>query len=352
MKNKFRVIITLLFLSLLITGASSREDDIKNKQNLTWKFAVISDTQGNNKKKKNISCINDAILNTIAGDIVTERPDLVLVSGDLVSGWFKNGGTDFATQYKNWKRAMKPVYNMKIKIYAIRGNHDSGPERLALPPLPPRLEPKPGALDLLEREFKNAMIESYTPMNGPEKEKGLTYSFVYKNAFFIGLDQYTDAQHKINQKWFERQLSENRQPHLFVFGHEPAFEIIHKDNLSFYPEKRDLFWDSIGRAGGKIYFCGHEHLYNRALIQDSNGNSIWQIISSTGGGELRKWSGTYKEKSRVKCEYNNNDYHGYMLVTVQGSKVKVEWKALINPSASEWQILDTFNYTVEPVLTQ
>jgi len=341
MKSKYRII-ALLCLSFFITIDLTGTNRIAAEQHTVWKFAVIGDTQGDNSEQKNSSCINDQILNSSAADIAAERPDIVLVSGDLVNGWFRNGGTGFALQYANWKKAMKPVFSTGIKVFAVRGNHDSGPERVVLPPLPSHFEPLPGSLALLEKEYKNAVIGKYIPINGPEKEKGLTYSFVHKNACIIGLDQYAGEQHKVSQEWLDQQLSKNTQNHLFIFGHEPAFEAGHRDNLSFYPEQRNRFWDSIGKAGGKIYFCGHDHFYNRALIYDSNGNPVWQIIGAPAGGKLRKWSGTYKESGRVKCEYYNSDYHGYILVTVDGTKVKVEWRALTDASTNKWQVLDTF----------
>ncbi len=352
MKNRRRIFIGLLLLSLLIAFGCGDAHSAAAEVSAIWKFAVISDTQGDNSEKDNKTCINDEILGSIAADIVSEKPELVLVAGDLVNGWFRNGGTDFATQYANWKRAMKPVYGAGIKIYAVRGNHDSGPERLALPPLPAHLEPEPGSLIMQEREYKKAMIESYTPQNGPEKEKGLSYSFVFKNACFVALDQYATGQHAINQEWFDRQLSNHTRTHLFVFGHEPAFEANHRDNLSFYPERRDRFWNGIGKAGGRIYFCGHDHFYNRALIADHSGNPVRQIIAGTGGGRLRKWSGSYKESKRVKGEYHNSDFHGYILVTIDGPKVKIEWRALVDASIREWRVLDTFSYSTAPPISQ
>ncbi|HPS59394.1 MAG TPA: metallophosphoesterase [Spirochaetota bacterium] len=345
MKIKYFNIIILVCLSLCTAAGCNNTDNTTNEQNPVWKFAVISDTQGNKREEKNKSCINDKILKLIAGDIAVEKPDLVLVSGDLVNGWFRNGGTDFAAQYASWKKVMDPVFRMGIKVFAVRGNHDSGPERFVLPPLPEHLEPPAGSLMLLENEFKHAMIQPYTPLNGPGGEKGLTFSVVHKNACIIGLDQFTGGQHKVNQVWLDRQLSVTRQMHLFVFGHEPAFEADHKDNLSFYSKDRNRFWNSIGKSGGRIYFCGHDHFYNRALINDSSGNPIWQIIGGTGGAKLRTWSGSYRESERVQCEYYNNAHHGYILVTVNGPAVKVEWRALMDVSANEWQILDEFSYT-------
>jgi hypothetical protein len=346
-KRRIYVIaLLLLLLSFLGSPSMAMGAHLQGYLN-SWRFAVISDTQGDNSKKNNKSCINDVVMRAIADDIVKENPDFVLVAGDLVNGWLKNGGTDYATQYANWKEGMRPVYRAGIRVYPVRGNHDSGPERQALPPLPSRLEPPSDAPVLLKKAFQNAFQESYIPRNGPVDEKGLTYSFAHRNAFIVGLDQFTGSQHKVNQGWLDRQLAENRNPHVFVYGHEPAFETGHKDNLAFYPKDRDLFWNSIGRAGAGIYFCGHDHFYNRATIADSGGNRIRQIIAGTGGAARRRWSGAYKDEKRVQGEYHNGDHHGYILVTVEGTKVTATWKALMKPGTTDtWQILDTFTYSI------
>lgn len=341
------LVLLLLLLSAPVIGVGAPLQEYATP----WKFAVISDTQGDNSERNNKSCINDEVVRAITDDIVRENPVFVLVAGDLINGWFRNGGTGYAAQYANWREAMKPVYQAGIQVYPVRGNHDSGPERLALPPLPSHLEPPPDTPILLKKAFKDTFPESYIPKNGPVDEEGLTYSFTHKNAFIVGLDQFTGGQHKVSQSWLDRQLAGNRSPHIFVYGHEPAFETGHKDNLSFYPEERDAFWNSIGRAGAKIYFCGHDHFYNRAMVPDNDGNQIRQIIAGTGGGVLRTWSGVYKDGKRVQGEYHNNNHHGYILVTIDGLKVTIAWRAMVREDdAVTWRILDSFAYTLSDTL--
>mgnify|MGYP000871704937 CR=1 FL=1 len=340
----------LLLLALSSSCMPGLDPAVEPQASLaSWKFAVISDTQGNNRDKTGTSCINDAVVRAIADDIVRENPDFVLVAGDLVNGWFRNKGVDYAAQYAGWKAAIGPVYRAGIRVYPVRGNHDSGPERLALPPLPTHLEPQPDTPVVLKKAFRDAFPEAYIPKNGPAGEEGLTFSFTHKNAFVVGLDQFTNGQHRVNQEWLDLQLEGSRGLHVFVFGHEPAFEANHRDNLSFYPRDRDLFWDSIGNAGARVYFCGHDHFYNHALVLDNTGREIRQIIAGTGGGFLRRWSGTYREGKRMKVQYHNNDHHGYILAAVEGSKVTISWKALIKPetpAADAWQVLDSFTYSI------
>lgn len=313
-----------------------------------WKFAVISDTQGPKKLAAGKYCINREVLDLIAADIAAEMPDFVLVSGDLVNGWMRNEGMDYAAQYSDWKNVMGQVYDLGIRVFALRGNHDSGPERLVTRQLFNEPEPAAESLELLKNEYRAAVIGSYIPMNGPEKEKSFTYSFTHKNVRIIALDQYTDGEHKINQEWLDLQLAGNKSTHLFIFSHEPAFDLDYRDNMSFYPEKRDRFWDSISAAGARIFFCGHDHYYNRALIEDSSGNSVWQIIAGTGGGELQKWSGRYRGNGSMMCEFHSEEYHGYVIVTVRGPDVRVEWKAITDLEAGTWHVLDSFEYKARP----
>lgn len=337
-------VVFLLALFSLLAVSCIRSGALPGEDQKSWTFAVISDTQGDNKDADHKTCMNDAVLGAIAEDIAKEKPDLVLVAGDLVNGWFRNGGTDYDTQYANWKKAMSPVYQAGIKVYPIRGNHDSGPERLALPPLPAHLEPPPDTVHRLTETFRKHFADN--PQNGPTEEKGLTYSFVHKNAFFIGMDQFAGNQHKVHQAWLDGQLESNRHPHLFVYGHEPAFGANHKDNLGFFPKERDAFWNSLGRAGGNLYFCGHDHFYNRALIPDDAGHPIRQIIVGTGGGVLKKWPGRYHDE-RAQGEYHNDKHQGYILVTVEGARVTVRWKVLIKrETPADWQNLDVFTYHI------
>lgn len=343
-RKRLHILAILLALFALFTASCIRLAALPREHPAPWKFAVISDTQGNNKGERNKSCINDAVVRAIAHDIAKEKPDLVLVAGDLINGWFKNGGVDYDTQYSNWKKAMEPVTLARIKIYPVRGNHDSGPERLALPPLPAHLEPPPDTVARMKETFRKHF--DHNPRNGPDGEEGLTYSFVHKNALFIGLDQYAGGQHEVHQGWLDEQLAGNHQPHVFVYGHEPAFEIHHRDNLAFYPKKRDAFWNLLGRGGVQIYFCGHDHFYNRARIPDDAGRPIRQIIAGTGGGVLRKWTGRYADE-RVKEEYHNGDHHGYALVTVEGTKATILWKVLGKQEKTNiQQNLDTFTCVV------
>ncbi len=346
MKRILRMIIAFLFMLTIFYGISISQQKVLTDQNPVWRFAVISDTQDDNGDMPDGSCINHVILDAIAADIVLQKPEFVLVSGDLVNGWLRHNGKSYSEQYADWKEALAPVLGSGIRVFPVRGNHDSGPELYVARPLPGELDLMPSSLEQLEQAYKDEIVEEMIPLGGPIGEEGFTYSFVYRNACIIGLDQYADRQHRVNRQWFDSRLRASDRTHIFVFGHEPAFRADHKDNLSFFPKERDAFWDSMGKAGVGIYFCGHDHFYNRALVPDRNGNPVRQIICGTGGGELQDWSGSYLDYKRAECEYHNDDYFGYVLVTVDGPAVKVQWRALVDPDNNTWEVMDEFCYSV------
>ena len=342
-RSSFRIV---LFLLLLVSCTHTSGSHVQEQIPL-WKFAVLSDTQGTRMAESQKPYINERVLTMIACDLVREQPDFVLVAGDLVNGWLHNGGADYPTQFEAWKKIMQPVYEAGIRVYPIRGNHEDGPERFALPPLPACLEPPAGTQKALKEAFQQAFNQDYISRNGPLGEEGLTYSFRHKNALIIGIDVFTIHQHKVNQAWLDEQISSKTEEHLFVYGHEPAFGVDHIDNLAFFPQERDQFWNSIGKAGGRVYFCGHDHMYNRAAISDKDGNAVQQVVSGTGGGTPGTWSGKYAEAMRVKGEYNKSGLYGYVLVTVEGPRATLKWKAITEgQTGNTWQVLDIFSYTL------
>lgn len=345
---KKRSLLRVVLFLILLASCAHAPGSLKQVQTPPWKFAVLSDTQGNRTDESRIPYINENVLAMIVHDLVQEQPDFVLVAGDLVNGWLHNGGAGYPTQFEAWKKIMKPVYDAGIRVYPVRGNHEDGPERFTLPPLPARLEPPAGTQKAIKEAFRQAFNQDYIPLNGPTGEEGLTYSFHHKNVFIIGLDVFASHQHKVNQAWLDEQLSSRTYEHLFVYGHEPAFGVCHIDNLSFYPHERDQFWNSIGKAGGRVYFCGHDHIYNRAVINDEEGNAIYQIVCGTGGGTPRTWPGEYAEAMRVKGEYEKSGLYGYVLVTIEGPEVTISWKAITqDPADNAWQGLDTFSYSTD-----
>jgi 3',5'-cyclic AMP phosphodiesterase CpdA len=276
-----------------------------------WRFAVLSDTHvGSNG-------IFLKRLTHLAESLARERIDVLLVTGDLVLD-----GTRFDKRLDAWREALQPVYDAGVKVLPIRGNHDDSDRP-----------------DIWRRHF------SYLPQNGPAGQQGLTYALAHKNALFIGLDQYVNR-HRIQQPWLDSVLAANHQPHVFVFGHEPAFSSRHQNTLAKFPAARDTFWNSLGAAGVRMYFCGHDHFFGRADVPDARGNLIQQVISGTGSAGVRGFS-RYEDKRATALVHEDSD-RGYIIVEVDGGAATVQWKALQDSRKRPQVFLarDTFRYTV------
>ena len=194
---------------------------------VAWSFIVTGDSRGDDNG------INAAILGELAGQIVDHSVDFVLFPGDLVTG-----STDPAvlqSQLTTWRNTMQPVYDAGIGVYPVRGNHDED-SVLA---------------------WNNVFNGPFAlPANGPADEENLTYSVAHKNALILGFDQYVTSG-RVNQAWIDDQLAASSSPHVFAFGHEPAFAAQHTDCLDDYPVNRDAFWLSLEHAGARTYFAGH-----------------------------------------------------------------------------------------------
>jgi hypothetical protein len=316
-----------------------------------WKYAVLCDTRGDsNPDNLHKSGVNESVVNSVATDIVKEGAELVIVPGDTVNGWYQIQ-TPYADQFATWRKAMAPVYGAGLKVYPVRGNHEDGP--FAAPgryPWPPDVDATPESLPIpeLKAAFLTAFSDSWIPSNGPADGKGLTYSFVYKNAFFVGLDQYVNP-NRVNQPWLEEQLKQNKEPHVFVYGHAPAFRVNHTDSLASFPRERDAFWNSLGNGGVRIYFSGHDHFYNRSHIKDQSGHTIYQTLLGSGGAPFAKWvPHSYAEGDKIANDYHDEVHYGYVVVTVNGPRVMMEWKALFNETGQDvWKTMDILEYTVE-----
>jgi hypothetical protein len=283
----------LVFLTVALGIASA--------QSTSWKFIVTGDSRGTSASDP----VNSVMLPKIAQTIVNEHVDLSVWPGDLVYG--ASTQAELQAQLTTWRSLMAPVYDAGIGVYPIRGNHDS----------------------LSRTTWRTVFPE--LPDNGPTEEKKVTYSVTHENAFFVGLDEYwTSHPHAVDQEWLNGQFAANTQPHVFVFGHEPAFKVVHADCLDDNVTARNTLIDSIEAEGGRTYFCGHDHMYNHAQADDDGNpnNDFHQVLVGTAGAPLYSWSGTYDGDNDgytlTNCHYDGT--YGYVLGEVNGPAVTFTWK--------------------------
>ncbi len=339
-------VLAVIFLTALSPTAFAQEP---------WKFIVTCDSRGN------FYGINPFILSELVIEIKSQGVDLVLFPGDLVSGYQAIAPDEFESYLRTWVEIMEPVYDAGITVYVGRGNHELGDVWSHYPY--PGTSPDPNDNNMLRwinvfGSDSNPKLK--LPNNGPADEKSMTYSVTHKNSFIVMLDQYAgirhDFHHKVNQEWLNAQLASNTKPHIFIVGHEPAFRALHSDCLDYYPAQRDAFWTSIKNAGGHTYFCGHDHFYDHACIDDGDGNpnnDIHQYIIGAAGAPLYTWSPSYdgNNSDYIVEQWHHAERYGYVLIEIDELEVTLTWierhtNNLIVPGIYEPN--EVWSYTITP----
>jgi hypothetical protein len=290
-----------------------------------WKFIVCGDSRGRDNG------VNAEVLGPLAEQIAKSGADFVLFPGDLMTGSLRQSTSK--KYLDQWHSTMAPVYKAGIKVYPIAGNHEWIYYNLP---------------EVWRKEFPEL------PDNGPKGEEKMTYSFTHKNALVVGLDQYSDHRHEVNQKWLDRQLAARDakdQPHLFVFGHEPAYATHHADCLDNNEQARDAFIRSIFDAGARLYFCGHDHFYNHAEIRGFMANNqsalFQQLIVGTAGAPIYHWKGNYGgiNGPGITVTKIHNDEHCGSYCQVDVDDLKVTVKYIKRNDNGDYSIDENFSYT-------
>lgn len=304
-----------------------------------WRFVVAGDGRADPKAKRpeDKNGVNTLITGEIAKAVVAENAKFLMWTGDLAYGYTKTA-EEFETQLMTWKEVMKPVYDHNIKVLACRGNHEAG------------------AKDSEKVWAKVFSGKDSMPGNGPDTEKNLSYYYGKGDVLAIALDQYTYGKEEVNQPWLDGVLQQYPKPFIFAMGHEPAFmDGGHKDTMDADPEKRNAFWGSLIDAGARVFFCGHDHLYDHMAVTkegDNPGPELHQFVAGTAGAPFYK-IGDYTGKNegwnlrRVK---HIDDTYGYLVVEIDGLKATITFKGRTAPG--KYVTMDTYSFTAKRATTK
>ena len=275
--------------------------------------------------------VNVAGLGRVNKAIVSEKPDVLLMNGDLVGG----GQTDEeeTSQFTTWIKAMQPVYDAGIKVLTVRGNHEMH---------------CPHPADVWLKAMSGPRSN---PDGGPVGEVGMTYAFTFQNVLFLGLDEFQTKNLGVNQAWLDGVLKAPHAPHVFAFAHKMAFfSGNHTDGLDTVPLVRDPFLKSLAAAGSRAVFFGHDHLYDHTsakLVGWDDDQSIHQFVIGTAGAPFVNGKPQPEVDGDWKLNHVSHMEHqlGYAVVDVDGLKVKIVYKSEVKPG--EFQVIDTFAYTLK-----
>ena len=260
-----------------------------------WKFVSIADSRGDTNG------VNVTELTKIVNQINAENVDLVIFEADSVTG--SSSDTTLGSMMDTWLSVMN---TLNCPWYFTAGNHEV-------------------STSTSENVLRSKMS---MPTNGPAGDQEMTYSFDHQNAHFVALNSWRYGQsNHVDRSWLTTDLAATSQPHIFVYTHSPGYPVgPHAgDSLNQYASERDDLWNIMTNKGVRMFFCGHEHLYQRSLH-----GSIYQVINGTCGAPFHTgYAGTIAQ------------YH-YVVVTVDGNNVSATTK---NDTGG---VLDSWSYSIAP----
>jgi len=208
-------------------------------------------------------------LGTILESVKSERPDFVVVPGDLVMGEWHGDKTrpgipgieHFAKRYYSaWKARLKAH---GLTWYAALGDHELGDNAWHYTQ----------ALEYVAA-YKRAFREHLSmPLNGPAHLKGTAFYWQHKNVLFISVDVFEIGQSNQGAirtgvtgeqlAWMERVIAEHPQvDHIIVMGHAPCLGPVRQwssSGLMIIGGRESAFWQTMKRHQVALYLAGEVH---------------------------------------------------------------------------------------------
>ncbi|MBC8174330.1 MAG: metallophosphoesterase [Candidatus Marinimicrobia bacterium] len=251
----FTILVTvLLFVLISWSWAQSQEELIK--QEADFSFIVTADMRDYAEPEYQTS---EYFLGACEAIRDVGKGDFMVSPGDVDPPW-------------HVRSVLDKVLGEDYLWYPVVGNHESETR---------------ADMNWLRKWGQNI---PYLVRVGPENCEETMYSFDYKNAHFIAINQYCDGKSDNNKKgdivdeiyhWVKADLEENNKPLVFIFGHEPIVSIPDIDsgrhrhkgiNLDQYPENSHRFQKLLRFHDVTAFFCGHTHDASYSFI-----NGIWQF---------------------------------------------------------------------------
>jgi hypothetical protein len=279
--------------------------------------------------------MNRTVNEAIRDAVLKENAKILLWTGDIVN--VNDTNTDTLQKgLESWRDIMEPLYQANVEVWPVRGNH----EVYRYVCKDSEGEPIPNAT----RVWKTVFSGPYSIRTDGSKDKeGLSFCAIRQSALIIGLDDYESLnpdplrrKHTVDQQWLDRVLHDKKnkqQPLKFVFGHEAAFMAgRHNDDdtLAADTSVRNVFWQSLVNAGTQIYFCGHDHFYDRMSVTRKGPNRGWELFQITAG---TAGAPGYKRGEYTKSTHWNlqpvqgfDDAYGYMLIEIDRGKATITFK--------------------------
>ncbi|MEN9354258.1 MAG: hypothetical protein RL318_1583 [Fibrobacterota bacterium] len=333
---------------------------------LAWRFGIIADTQWPGTSLadslsgfRNPNGVAVDLLRQINREFIARGVQMVLATGDLSDANHPRGIETRAT----WTQ---PLYDAGIGFFPLRGNHDglTGTASRFLYAFPQTRDGShnrtpPDAFDwtdsaTLHPDFATGVRAPFSLGSGFTSPSpalgGLSYAFQHQSATFLMLDQFTSPDGSANTiasqlGWLDSTLAKRPTgTHAFVLGHKGLITPSHPDNLFGATPDQDSasqhrFLRSLSKNGVRLYFNGHDHIQDRALITTPD-DTATTVHTVTIGSASYKFYTPLSAPMDVLYDLANTtrmsrtpiaqelDRFTFSIVTVDGPRVEVEtWSA-------------------------
>ena len=315
-QNHFRrfaaALLTIIMISTLCSPALAARDDAD--KGIDLKIAVMSDTHYLSPHMiKDTSDYTDALnsdrklltesseINLKLLDAVREdKPDILLVSGDLTKDGELEGHKEFSARLQ---QVQKDVPGMKV--YVINGNHDirnenaknfNTPDGKAVPATRTQPEDFASVYDFVYSD--SSIVARYTPPQGKESGQLSYVAEPCKGVTLIALDTCCYSADNTSDNDNEHETRGEMSPELVAWATEQIKAAKAKGNhviglshhgfvphFSMEPDilKMYLIEDyasiaaQLADAGLEMIFTGHMHANDIAVMTTKSGNTLYDV---------------------------------------------------------------------------
>ena len=234
----------------------------------TLRVVVLSDLNGSYGSTTYETSVHQAV-SALTSSV---KPDLVLISGDMVAG--QQAGLNYAAMWQGFHAAVTtPLTQAGIPVAPAPGNHDAS------------------AYAGFEAE-RDEYLAQWEPARRPAVQMvdgsnfPFRYSFTFKGAFFVALDATTVGALSGAQKtWVQQQLDgAAAYPVRIVYGHVP----IRPTTVGRETQVMgDAAFESMLKARGALFVGGHHHGYYPGVT-----NGLRHVVTPCIGAGPRALIGT------------------------------------------------------------
>jgi hypothetical protein len=228
----------------------------------------------------------------IVEQVMTEAPDFVLGTGDLVNH------ADDAAMWQTLFDVERPLLRTTV-VFPALGNHDG----------------RAGGVEVATWRSLFSLPGRGTVGEGSP----LYYGFSYGRSRFLILDSNArGAALDVETAWLERELAaardEPRLDHIFVVMHHPLFSISRHGGK---PVLRRMWRPLFERYRVTAVFSGHDHVYERAEV-----GGVHYFVSG-GGGATPYGERSVPSRIDAAAVKRFASVNHYLKVTVDGQRVEV-----------------------------